>query len=174
MPDKERIKRVSIYAAKCVTGVIIVSLLSWLIGYKDTVWVLISVMLVLSPDGSDAVTLAVTRIKANLIGALSGFLLFVIHLHLALNIGIVVVMSIAVMITVVLCNLLKLEAATRTALAATIIVMTHEAGLHVWDTAIERVVSVVAGCLLGLVITFIFHNKFTQKTVSQSDLHQEA
>jgi len=131
-------------------------------------------MLVLSPDGSDAVTLAVTRIKANLIGALSGFLLILIHLNQTLITNIVVVLSIAVVITVVLCNLLKLEAATRTALAATIIVMTHEAGLHVWDTAIERVGSVVTGCLLGLVITFIFHNKFTQRTVDQIDIHQEA
>ncbi|NIG56171.1 FUSC family protein [Chitinophaga sp. Cy-1792] len=168
MPDKERIKRVSIYSAKCVTGVVIVSILSWLIGYKDIVWVLISVMLVLSPDGSDAVTLAVTRIKANLIGALSGFLLIAIHPNQML------MMSIACLITVVLCNLLKLEAATRTALAAAIIVMTHEAGLHVWDTAIGRVSSVVAGCLLGLVITFLFHNKFTQRTVDQVDTNQEA
>jgi len=168
MPDKVRIKRVSIYAAKCVTGVLFVSLVSWLIGYKDTVWVLISVMLVLSPDGSDAVTLAVTRIKANLIGALSGFLLILIHPELVL------MMSIAVLITVILCNLLQLEAATRTALAAAIIVMTHEAGQHPWDTAIGRVLSVIAGCIIGLGITFLFHNKLTQRPVSQPDTTNEA
>jgi uncharacterized membrane protein YccC len=169
MADKERIKRISIYAAKCVTGVLVVSGLSWIIGYADTVWVLISVMLVLSPDGSDAVTLAVTRIKANLIGAGAGFLLIILHPPAQ-----VLMMSIALIITVVLCNLLKLEAATRTALAAAIIVMTHEAGLHPWDTAIGRVLSVVSGCVLGLGITFLFHNKFTQRPVNQVDTQNEA
>ncbi|GEP91204.1 Fusaric acid resistance protein-like [Chitinophaga terrae (ex Kim and Jung 2007)] len=155
--DKQRIKRVLIYAAKCVTGVLAVLGLSFLFNYDNVVWVLISVMLVLSPDGSDAVTLAVTRIKANIIGAISGFLLILIHPNM------IVMMSIAVMITVLLCNLLRLEPATRTALAATIIVMTHEAGSHLWDTAVERVLSVLVGCLLGLLITFIFHNKYASQ-----------
>jgi uncharacterized membrane protein YccC len=157
MIDKGRIKRVLIYAAKCVAGVLLVLGLSWLVHYRDIIWVLISVMLVLSPDGSDAVTLAVTRIKANLIGGLSGFLLILLHPNMIL------MMCIAVFITVILCNLLKLEPATRTALAATIIVMTHEAGAHVWDTALERVLSVLAGCLIGLLITFIFHNKYASQ-----------
>jgi uncharacterized membrane protein YccC len=158
MLDKQRIKRILIYAAKCVTGVLLVMGISWAINYNDIIWVLISVMLVLSPDGSDAVTLAVTRIKANLIGASSGFMLILVHPNL------IVMMSIAVAITVIACNLLQVEAATRTALAATIIVMTHEAGQHVWDTAVARVLSVLAGCLLGLLITFVFHNKYARQT----------
>ena len=158
MINKERLKRLLIYSAKCISGVLVVLLLSWLLDYKDVVWVLISVMLVLSPDGSDAVTLAVTRIKANIIGAASGFLLLLFHPNL------LVTMSIAVCITVVLCNILNLEAATRTSLAATIIVMTHEAGQHLWDTAVGRVISVLAGCVLGLLITFLFHNRYTKQT----------
>ncbi|RFS19078.1 FUSC family protein [Chitinophaga silvatica] len=157
MIDKLRTKRVLIYAAKCVTGVLVVLGLSWLVNYKDIIWVLISVMLVLSPDGSDAVTLAVTRIKANVIGAISGFSLILLHQNMVL------MMCVAVFITVVLCNLFRLEPATRTALAATIIVMTHEAGAHLWDTAVERVLSVLAGCLIGLLITFIFHNKYASQ-----------
>lgn len=156
--DKQRVKRLLIYAAKCVTGVLLVLGLSWATNYKDIIWVLISVMLVLSPDGSDAVTLAVTRIKANVVGGLAGFLLILIHPNM------IFMMCTAVFITVIICNLLNLEAATRTALAATIIVMTHEAGAHVWDTAVARVISVLAGCLLGLLITFIFHNKYTKQT----------
>jgi uncharacterized membrane protein YgaE (UPF0421/DUF939 family) len=158
MVDKQRIKRVLIYTAKCVTGVLFVLGLSWALDYQDIIWVLISVMLVLSPDGSDAVTLAVTRIKANIIGGIAGFLLILIHPNMIL------MMCTAVFITVVLCNLLNLEAATRTALAAAIIVMTHEAGAHVWDTAVARVISVLAGCLLGLLITFLFHNRYTKQT----------
>ncbi|WP_143306875.1 FUSC family protein [Chitinophaga vietnamensis] len=169
MLDKERLKRIAVYAAKCVTGVLVVMLLSWLLDYKDVVWVLISVMLVLSPSGSDAVTLAVTRIKANLVGAAAGFALILLHSNLILMMGI------AVVITVAVCNLLKIEAATRSALAATVIVMTHEAGVHPWDTALGRVLSVVAGCVLGLGITFLYHNRFTRKPVPQVDVqHHEA
>jgi len=58
---------------------------------------------------------------------------------------------------------LKLENPTRSALAATIIVTLHESGKHIWDAAFERVVAVVAGCLLGLIITFIFHSRFTNR-----------
>ncbi|NSL86514.1 FUSC family protein [Chitinophaga solisilvae] len=155
---RERIKRLLIYAAKCVSGVLVVMLLSWLLDYRDVVWVLISVMLVLSPDGSDAVTLAVTRIKANIVGATSGFLMLLVHPNMIL------MMSVAVFITVVVCNIFKLEPATRTALAATIIVMTHEAGQHLWDTAVGRVLSVFTGCILGLLITFLFHNRYTKQT----------
>jgi uncharacterized membrane protein YccC len=158
MLRRQRTKRVLVYAAKCVTGMLVVLGLSWAVNYKDIIWVLISVMLVLSPDGSDAVTLAVTRIKANIVGGASGFLVILLHPNMIL------MMCSAIFITVVLCNLFNLEAATRTALAATIIVMTHEAGQHVWDTALARVSAVFAGCLLGLLITFIFHNKYTRQT----------
>lgn len=158
MMNRTRIQRILIYAAKCISGVLVVLFLSWLLDYPDVVWVLISVMLVLSPDGSDALTLAVTRIKANVIGAISGFLLLLCHPDLLIT------MSVAVCVTVVLCNLFNLEAATRTALAATIIVMTHEAGTHLWDTAVGRVLSVLTGCVLGLLITFIFHNRYTKQT----------
>jgi uncharacterized membrane protein YgaE (UPF0421/DUF939 family) len=159
MVDKQRVKRLLLYATKCVTGVLVVLGLSWALNYQDVIWVLISVMLVLSPDGSDAVTLAMTRIKANIVGATSGFLLLLLHPNMLLMMGV------AVFITVILCNVLNLEPATRTALAATIIVMTHEAGQHLWDTAVARVISVLTGCLLGLLITFLFHNKYTKYTV---------
>ncbi|MFX8362502.1 FUSC family protein, partial [Acinetobacter baumannii] len=63
-----------IYAAKCVSGVLIVSTLSWLLNYTEFAWCLISVILVLSPDGKDSVSLAFNRIKANLVGAGVGLL----------------------------------------------------------------------------------------------------
>ncbi|RAJ07015.1 fusaric acid resistance family protein [Chitinophaga skermanii] len=157
--NKERILRVLIYAAKCVAGALVVFLLSWLIDYDEYIWCLISVMLVLSPDGSDAVALALSRIKANLVGATTGLIMLFIH-----PTQVVMVIS-AIAITVILCNVLKLEAATRTALAASIIVMTHEVGTHVYDAAVERVIAVLVGCSLGLMITFAFHNKFIQRTV---------
>jgi uncharacterized membrane protein YgaE (UPF0421/DUF939 family) len=159
--------RLLVYIAKCVAGVIIVYLLSWLVNYSDKIWCLISVMLVLSPDGKDATSLAVNRIKANAVGAAVGFAVLAIY-----NQSDIYAMCIGIALTVVACTFLKLEVATRSALAATIIILTHEAGRHIWDTAVERLISVMAGCVLGLVITLVFHSRFITRTVAGN--HEEA
>jgi phage shock protein PspC (stress-responsive transcriptional regulator) len=52
--------------------------------------------------------------------------------------------------------------------------MFHQEGKHVWDAALVRVISVLAGCVLGLIITFIFHLKATSKNVIAETLQQEA
>ena len=152
---------------KCIAGALLVFLIAHLLHYADYIWCLISVMLVLSPDGTDAVSLAMSRIKANLVGAGAGLLMLVVHAPT------VVMVSGGIAITVAVCTLLKLEASTRSALAATIIVTLHEAGRHVWDTALERIVAVLAGCLLGLVVTFIFHSRFTSRP-AEAHAQQEA
>jgi len=160
------VKRLLVYMGKCVAGAGLVFLLSWWLHYEDYIWCLISVMLVLSPDGTDAVSLAMSRIKANLVGAGARLLMLLVHpLPVLMVAG-------GIAITVAVCTLLKLEPSTRTALAATIIVTLHEAGRHVWDTALERVLSVLAGCLLGLLITFIFHSRFTNRPAEASAHHE--
>ncbi|PUZ20115.1 Fusaric acid resistance protein-like [Chitinophaga costaii] len=149
--------RLLIYMAKCVTGVVIVYLLSYLMHYNDKIWCLISVLLVLSPDGNDAMQLALSRIKANAVGVSVGFLVLWVC---ASN---VYSMMIGVAVTTLACSLLKLEAATRSALAATIIILTHEAGHHIWDTTVERFMAVMIGCLLGMLITVVFHSKYLNR-----------
>ncbi|ATL48390.1 hypothetical protein COR50_15140 [Chitinophaga caeni] len=166
--DKERVKRILVYASKCTVGALIVVLLSKSLHYEDYIWCLISVMLVLSPDGSDAMSLAITRIKANIVGAISGLSMLYLHQDK------IIMLCFAIIITVALCNLLKLEVATRTALAATIIVMTHPTGPHVYDASVERVLSVLVGCSIGLLITFAFHNKYILKPVEHTKDSNEA
>ncbi len=73
----------------------------------------------------------------------------------------------AVTIALCLCYLFKLDTGARSALAATIIIMLHPEGQHVWDTALERVIAVLAGCLLALIITFVFH--FRDKNIALKD-----
>lgn len=163
----ERIKSLVIYSAKCVTGTLIVYILSSLLHYNDITWCLISVLLVLSPDGKDAVPLAFTRIKANLVGASAGLLCLLISPN---NMWIV---SAALAVTLSVCYFFKLDAGIRSALAATIIVMLHE-GKHIWDTAIERVIGVLAGCVLGLLITFIFHYNIKPPEKTKFVNHEEA
>jgi uncharacterized membrane protein YgaE (UPF0421/DUF939 family) len=133
----ERIKTPLIYAIKCVMGILLVFIISRLIGYSDISWALISVILVLSPDSKEAVSLAMTRIKANVLGAgISALCLLVYPANMW-------IMSLSVAVTLSLCYVLKLEAGVRSAMAAALIM--------------ERIISVLAGCLLGLVITFVFH-----------------
>ncbi len=147
----ERLKSLLVYAAKCVTGCLVVFIISKLIHYNDIGWCLISVMLVLSPDGKDAVALAMTRIKANALGAGVGAVCLLIA---ATNMW---VMSLGLAMTLSLCYLFKLDAGIRSALAATIIILLHDSGKHLWDTALERILLVLAGCVLALLVTFAFH-----------------
>lgn len=148
-----RIKSLLVYAAKCVTGTLITFTLSSWLNYANMAWCLISVILVLSPDGKDSVSLAFTRIKANLVGAAVGILCFLISPSNMWTI------SLALTITLSFCYLLKLDAGARSAMAATIIILLHDEGKHLWDTALARVIAVLAGCFLGIAITFLFHFK---------------
>ncbi|MBC7652154.1 MAG: hypothetical protein H7101_10440, partial [Deinococcales bacterium] len=45
----------------------------------------------------------------------------------------------------------------RSALAATLVILLHEGGKYIWVGPIERVLQVLTGCLLALIITYIFH-----------------
>lgn len=162
----ERIRSLLIYAGKCVTGTLIVFIISKLLHYEDISWALISVILVLSPDGKDSVSLAFTRIKANVVGAAVGVLCLLIG---PANMWTI---SLSLFITLSACYLFKLDAGIRSALAASVIVMLHGSGKHLWDSALERVIAVLAGCLLGLIITFVFHfkiNNHKRVSIEQSE-----
>jgi uncharacterized membrane protein YgaE (UPF0421/DUF939 family) len=148
-----RIKSLLVYSAKCITATIVVFILSHLLNYSDIGWCLISVILVLSPDGKEAVAFAVMRIKANILGAVVGLACLLISPASMWT------LSIALSVTLSLCYFFKFDTAVRAALAATIIIMLHEEGKHLWDTATERVIAVLAGCILGLAITYVFHFK---------------
>lgn len=150
--------RILLYIAKCVAGVLIAFLLAKLLHYNDYIWCLISIILVLSPDAKDALPQASNRIKANLVGAAAGLIMLLVHVAPEITV------SGAAIITIIICYFTKLEASTRTALAATIIVTIHENGKYIWDVALERVIAVVAGCIIGIVITLIFHSRFIHST----------
>lgn len=164
----ERVKGLLVYGSKCVTGCLAVFIIASFLHYTDIGWALISVMLVLSADGKDSVPLAITRIKANIIGASVGVLCLLIS---PTNMWI---MSMGLFTTLSLCYLFKLDAGIRSALAATIIIMLHDEGRHIWDTAIERIIAVLTGCILALLITFIFHFKETSRTLAIDNTQSEA
>lgn len=143
------------YIAKCVAGCLFMFTVSHWLPMVDASWVLISMVLVLSPNGREAIPLTVIRIKANLMASIITISLLLISPSVALAI------TLAVAITILACHALKLMEGSRPALAAVIIVAMHPPGEYLWSTAFERVVSVFAGCILALILTFIFHRGLT-------------
>ncbi|MDR3711334.1 MAG: FUSC family protein [Puia sp.] len=115
-------------------------------------WALFSILLVLAPDRKDSVTLAVTRIKANIVGAAIGLCIFFIH---PINLFMI---CIGIAAALIFCELLKLQAATRSAAIAVLIITMHEPGSYFWEIAIERAAGVILGCIIGVIITYLFHN----------------
>ena len=164
----ERIKSLLLYVAKCITGTLIVYLLSSVLDYKDISWCLISVILVISPESKDSMALAFTRIKANIIGASVGVICLLIH---PTNMW---MLSFALGITLTLCYIFRLDSGERSALAATIIIMLHVEGGHIWNTALVRVIAVLAGSALGLLITLVFHFAIKSQVQIKDNNNQEA
>ncbi len=133
----------------------------------DVSWILISTFLVLSPEGGDAMELAVTRIKANLIGACTGFGIIIFDLPLIYSI------ASGAIIALVICELIKLSAGARATLAALVIVLMDQGEGQSWAAAFHRVISVFLGCIIGLLVTFFIHSVLKLKAPVDTDPSQE-
>jgi uncharacterized membrane protein YgaE (UPF0421/DUF939 family) len=143
------------YILKCLIGVAVGFYLYR--KYPEIgVWCLISIVSVLSPDRKDAMKLALVRIEGNLVGAGIGLALFFIH---PMNL---LMLSLGVTLTIITCSLLKLQEVTRPAAVAVIIILLHQKGQYFWDVALERAGGVLAGCLIAMMITYIFHEAITK------------
>jgi len=118
-------------------------------------WSLFSIILVLAPDRKDAISLATNRIKANLIGALVGLLLFYFQ-PVTLPI-----MCVSIAVAMLLCEWLKLSSVTKSAIVALLIIAMHEPGKFFWGIALERAGGVMLGCIIGVLLTYIFHSTRT-------------
>jgi uncharacterized membrane protein YccC len=149
-------KNLLLYITKCVAAVSLIYFLSYLLHYPDIGWCLVSAVLVLSPNAKEALPLALTRIAANLVGSAS------ILLCLLGGLPSVVTLSLAYCLAITACSLLHLMNASRTALAAVTIIMLHPTEAHLWDNSLERVLSVVTGCIVALVITLAFHRRLSE------------
>jgi uncharacterized membrane protein YgaE (UPF0421/DUF939 family) len=163
-------KMLIIYAGKCVSGILLCFTISiFFSSWIDYPWSLISVVLILSPEGKDALELAITRIKANFVGATTGALVLFTHLSNPWDIALGAVISLFA------CDRLKLNTGARSTLAAMIIILLHQEGTHLWDSALSRVSAVVIGCLIGLLVTFVFHSiiKVDTQALNSEDVKKE-
>ena len=139
------------YLLKCVLGASACYGLYLLFPEFQFYWSIVSVLLVLAPDFHDSVKLSVDRIKANFVGALVGLGTFLVRTPDLLS------LVISVLATILVCTFVKLGSATRTALAALVIVLIQEKEKNTWELGLERMAAVAAGSLVALVLTVVFH-----------------
>jgi uncharacterized membrane protein YgaE (UPF0421/DUF939 family) len=139
------------YIVKCLAGVSVgyVLLKAFPQESGQYSWLLISILLSITHDNNSKA--AHDRMRGNIVGSLVGFIVFFLR-----NPPNLLTIGIGVVVTITLCFRLDLIGVCRTALVAFIIVVIYEEAHSSWMGAIYRMVSVVLGCLIGLVINHTF------------------
>lgn len=111
-------------------------------------WVLLSIVLVISPEAKDSKKIAIERFKANLIGSGIGLLCYFIGTPDRF------IIAVGIILTISVCYFFNLMEVVRTAVVAIIIVMIHEQDSLSWTAAVEHL-GVAIGCVIGLLVTVI-------------------
>ena len=139
-----------IFSAKAAVATVVAVLCYELIKLPGAPWVAaVSAVLVTQPNLHSSFQASLMRVLANLAGAFGGAVL------LAITGQPVVAMALGVMITGLLCFLLKQDDALRPAFVAVIIVTLI--GEHdKWHSSLDRVLAVIVGCVCALAVGFIF------------------
>lgn len=134
-----------IYIVRCVIGFSVGFFLMVQFPQYDFFWALLSILLVISPEGKDSSRLTTERVKANLIGAVSGFIAVFIPFGLFLKV------ITGIILAAFICNFAKLLSVARSAVVAVIIILIEkpEEG---YLASVERFAFVLIGCLIGLLV----------------------
>jgi uncharacterized membrane protein YgaE (UPF0421/DUF939 family) len=139
-----------IFSAKAAAAAVIGALCYKLFDLPGAPWVAaVSAVLVTQPSLHSSFHASFMRVIANLAGAFGGAVLLVI-------IGKpIAAMAVGVMLTGLVCDLLKQDDALRPAFVAVIIVtlIGETAG---WHSPLNRVAAVVIGCACALAVGFLF------------------
>ncbi|PKL25761.1 MAG: hypothetical protein CVV47_03715 [Spirochaetae bacterium HGW-Spirochaetae-3] len=138
----------ALYIAKCVIGTAICYSLYLAFPRYPLYWSIISVLLVLDPDEKESIRLSYVRMKANIAGAAVG-----VAAILAFGSVGILALCASVVATLALCQAIRLGKATRSALAALVIVTVS--GTPTWLTGLQRMGCVVIGCLVAIMLTVI-------------------
>jgi uncharacterized membrane protein YgaE (UPF0421/DUF939 family) len=138
-----------LYVLRCLIGVVICYALYGYFPQYPFHWSLVSVVVAISPDSSNH--LAYDRMKANLLGGAVGLCLYFMDFPALLLI------CAGVIVTIIIGTLIRLNNATRSAMAALIIVMIQEGHVKDWDLVLQRVACVFVGCVTALLITLLFN-----------------
>lgn len=154
MLDKIIIKIITsqliIYTIRCLFG--------FLIGYHlmikfpefELFWLLLSIVLVISPEGKDSRRLTIERVRSNFIGSSVG--LVCLQISDELNVG---VMVLGIVLTSIVCYLFKVMNMARVAIVTLLIILLQPYLSDIELTPLLRFATVFIGCIIGLTITVI-------------------
>jgi len=139
-----------IFSAKAATATVVAALCYEWFRLPGTAWVAaVSAVLVTQPNLHSSFKASLMRVIANLAGAFGGA---------ALSIGLgqpLVAVAAGVMLTGLVCHLLKQDDVLRPAFVAVILV-TLTGDNDKWHSSLNRVAAVIIGCLCALVVGFLF------------------
>ena len=117
---------------------------------QGAMWAAISAVIVTQPSLHPSMRASLMRVIANLIGACVGAIFAGVFGHTLYG------LAAGVMVTGLICHLTSLDEALRPAYAAVIIVMLNPGSGNTWFNSIERVYAVVIGCVVSLIVGFLF------------------
>ena len=139
-----------IFSAKAAVAAVVAALGYQFFQLPGAMWVAaVSAVLVTQPDLHTSFTASLMRVVANLAGAFGGAVL------LAVTGQPILAMAIGVLLTGLICYLLKQDDALRPAFVAVILV-TLIGGNSEWHNSVDRVAGVIIGCLCALMVGFLF------------------
>lgn len=144
-------KKFLVYILKCIIGVIFTYSLHLNFPKYKLYWILISFVLVLSPDDSESKKLSLNRIKGNVIGATLGIFFFFIS-----PTGNIFIVCLGILCTIFLCYLLSLQNVIRMSLSSFVIVMIFQKETKSPLIAVYRMLSVILGSFLAIFLNIIF------------------
>lgn len=137
-----------IYIFRCIIGFVIGYEIMMAYPEHDLFWVLLSIILVISPEGKDSRRLTVERVKSNLIGSMVGLCCVFINHEPSLYLIIF-----GIIITCITCYLLKVMNMARVAIVALLIVLLQPHLSNIELSPIFRFGTVALGCLIGFSVT---------------------
>ena len=113
-------------------------------------WLLLSIVLVISPEGKDSRRLTIERVRSNFIGSSVG--LVCLQISDELNVG---VMVLGIVLTSIVCYLFKVMNMARVAIVTLLIILLQPYLSDIELTPLLRFATVFIGCIIGLTITVI-------------------
>jgi uncharacterized membrane protein YgaE (UPF0421/DUF939 family) len=139
-----------VFSVKATVAAVVGALIYQFLALPGLPWVAaVSAVLVTQPSLHSSLKASLMRVVANLAGAFGGATLSIIIPQP------LVAMAAGVMLTGLVCYLLKQDDVLRPAFVAVILV-TLAGATDKWHSSLDRVAAVIIGCLCALVVGFLF------------------
>ncbi|MBW3518186.1 aromatic acid exporter family protein [Flavobacterium sp. NKUCC04_CG] len=136
-----------IYITRCILGFSVGYKLYMSLPEHELMWTMISIILVISPEGKDSRRLSIERFKSNMVGSAVALACILMHEP---NFYVILV---GIILTIITCYLFNIMNMARVALVTLLIVLVQPHTTQAELAPIFRFASVTIGCLIGLLIT---------------------